>query len=339
MHQLPPIPKGALFLAPMEGVTHEPYRRSVLELFSGWDYYATDFLRVPAAGRYPLKHLQKHFGLSYLTPELMGSTQFQILTAHDAFTLEIVKDLQSLKFPWLDLNLGCPSKTVCKNGGGSYLLKDLITLAPLVRTIRHEFTGRFSVKVRIGFSDGSDFCELIRMLNGEGVDLITVHARTREQMYKEPANWAFIEEAVNISKVPIIGNGDVWKMEDIDRLLMTGCHGVMMGRGALKAPWIAKAYKQNLKLTEEDVLSHIKLFIKHYTYHLLKRDITERGLLRQIKSISRYMFDDFKAGEEMRRKILLSQTRSDLDRALDFKTISETHLPSAQPYGLGLSAF
>lgn len=177
---------------------------------------------------------------------------FQILTSHKAFTLEMVKQIEELKFPWLDMNIGCPSNTVCKNRGGSFLLTDLPSLKNLVRTIRQNFPGRFSCKIRIGYHDTDQFEDSIRMLNDEGVELITVHARTRDDMYKNPARWDFISKAVKISKVPIIGNGDIWKTDDINRMLQeTGCHAVMIARGALKAPWTPKT-------TKKDHLNHLE---------------------------------------------------------------------------------
>jgi len=136
----------------MEGMTDEAFRKTILNLYPEWDCLATDFLRVPSAGKYPLKHIVHHFGkeLSEIN-WVKDKTMFQILTSHRAFTIEMVKDIAQLAYPWLDINLGCPSNTVTKNGGGSSLLLDLMTLRPLIRTIRENFPGRLSAKVRTGF--------------------------------------------------------------------------------------------------------------------------------------------------------------------------------------------
>jgi tRNA-dihydrouridine synthase B len=295
----------------MESITDEAFRKTILKLYPEWDYLATDFLRVPSAGRYPVKHVVRHFGknLSELN-EVRQKTLFQILTSHRAFTLDLVSDIQSLGYPWLDINLGCPSNTVTKNGGGSSLLKDLKSLAPLMRSIRQNFSGRLTAKVRTGFHDTSIFEDLIKLLNDEGIELITVHARTREMMYKVPAQWEYIKRATEISKVPIIGNGDLWSIQDINRMFHeTGCHGVMVARGALRAPWIAQDYRSGLK--EEDFSlkkNRIKKFFLDYRTNLEKENISPRGLLKQSKSVSRFMFDDMIDGETIRRQTLLSQT-------------------------------
>ncbi len=311
MEKLNPVPYASLVFAPMEGITDEAFRKTILKLYPEWDYLATDFLRVPSAGRYPVKHLVRHFGkdLSEIG-WVKDKTMFQILTSHRAFTVQMVKDVASLSYPWMDINLGCPSNTVTKNGGGSSLLLDLVTLRSLIRTIRENFPGRLTAKIRTGFHNTAEFEDSIRLLNDEGIEMITVHGRTRDMMYKVPAEWSYIAKAVQISQVPIIGNGDVWGMNDIDRMLNeTGCHAVMVARGALKAPWIAQDYKKrNFQETPEERFGKIQKFFAEYRAQLEVENITDRGLLKQSKSVSRFMLDGIQNSEIIRRKLLLSQT-------------------------------
>jgi tRNA-dihydrouridine synthase B len=318
--KLSSVPYGSLFFAPMEGITDEAFRKTILKLYPEWDYLATDFLRVPSAGKYPNKHLIRHFGKELIeSPFVLNKTMFQILTSHKAFTLEMVKQVEELKFPWLDMNIGCPSNTVCKNRGGSFLLTDLPSLKNLVRTIRQNFPGRFSCKIRIGYHDTDQFEDSIRMLNDEGVELITVHARTRDDMYKNPARWDFISKAVKISKVPIIGNGDIWKTDDINRMLQeTGCHAVMIARGALKAPWMAQDYKKGLfESSREEILQKMRHFLYEYRTILEAENVSPRGLLKQNKSVTRFMLEGLEGSESMRRKLILSQTTSEFYSAVD----------------------
>jgi tRNA-dihydrouridine synthase B len=320
MNTLSNVPYGSLFFAPMEGITDEAFRKTILSLYPEWDYLATDFLRVPSAGKYPNKHLIKHFGKDLIQrSDILDKTMFQILTSHKAFTLEMVKQIEELKLPWLDMNIGCPSNTVCKNRGGSYLLTDLDSLRNLVRLIRQNFSGRFTCKIRIGYHDTNRFEDSVKMLNDEGVELITVHARTRDDMYKNPARWDFITRAVSISKVPIIGNGDVWKTEDINRMLTeTGCHGVMVARGALKAPWIAQDYKRGyLTSSREEVLKNMRQFLAEYRSNLEAENISPRGLLKQNKSVTRFMLEGLSESESMRRKLILSQSTDEFYSAVD----------------------
>ena len=311
MRKLDPVAYGSLIFAPMEGITDEAFRKTILKLYPEWDYLATDFLRVPSAGRYPPKHIIRHFGpeLSALD-SVKSKTMFQILTSHKAFTEQMVRDVAELGYPWMDINLGCPSNTVTKNGGGSTLLLDHVSLRTLIKTIRLNFPGRLTAKIRTGFHDTRTFEDSIRLLNDEGIEMITVHGRTRDMMYKVPAEWSYIEKAAKISQVPIVGNGDVWCSEDIDRMLKeTGCHAVMVARGALKYPWMAKSYRAGImKETGQERIAKVKEFFKEYKAELEAENISARGLIKQSKSISRYMLDGVEDGEAIRRKLLLSQT-------------------------------
>lgn len=304
----------------MEGITDEAFRKTILKLYPEWDYLACDFLRVPSAGKYPVKHLIRHFGKELFQIDwIKEKTLYQILTSHRAFTVQMVKDLDDLQIPWLDVNLGCPSPTVCKNGGGSFLLTDLKTLRPLIKNIRDNFKGRFTVKMRIGYDNTDTFEDSVRMLNDEGVELITIHGRTRAQMYKGPANWEFLARAVQISKIPIIGNGDIWETKDITRMLKeTGVHSVMVARGALKAPWMAQDFKRGiLETSDERRVLKIKEFFNEYRTELESESVTIRGLLKQSKSVSRFMLEGMQGGEQIRRKLILSQTAPEFFAVLD----------------------
>lgn len=311
MRKLSPVPYGSLFFAPMEGITDEAFRKTILKLYPEWDYLACDFLRVPSAGKYPNKHLVRHFGKElFEIPWVQDKTMYQILTSHKAFTVEMVKQVEELQIPWLDMNIGCPSPTVCKNRGGSYLLTDIPALRGLVKSVRENYSGRFTAKIRIGYSDTNTFEDSIKMLNDEGVEMITVHGRTRDDMYKAPARWEFIERAVKLSHVPVIGNGDIWKTSDIDRMMKeTGCHGVMIARGALKAPWIAQDYRRGFFEADKlQTFQKIKEFFSDYRATLEAENITVRGLLKQSKSVSRFMLDGIEGTEMTRRSLMLSQT-------------------------------
>lgn len=308
------LPYGGIIFAPMEGITDAIYRETVDEICPGWDVLACDFLRVPSAGKYPKKHILAHMGARFHEdPAQNARTMFQILTSERAFTKEITEQIGEAGIKWIDLNLGCPSKTVCKSGGGSFLLKDLKLLERIVLDVRKNFTGRFTCKVRVGWADGGSFTDTIKLLNDCGAELITVHGRTREMMYKEPAQWHWIAEAVKVSRVPIVGNGDVWSAHDAHRMLHeTGCHGVMVARGALKTPWFPLHYKDHATDTPESRLQLARLFLNTYARKLHESGVAEGGIVRQIKSVTRYIFDELPAGEALRRRVLLSQSAANV---------------------------
>jgi tRNA-dihydrouridine synthase len=108
--------------------------------------------------------------------------------------------------------------------------------------------------MRIGYKDDNTFLDCIKLFEDEGVQAITIHARTRDQLYKGIADWSYIKQAVQATSLPIIGNGDIWTISDVKNIFeMTGCHSIMLGRGALKTPWMAKILK-NKDLNDKESL-------------------------------------------------------------------------------------
>jgi tRNA-dihydrouridine synthase len=300
------ITPGSIFFAPMEGVTNSIYRTLIQELYPQWDFLATDFLRIPHQGIYPEKHILKHFGKElFSNEEMKKKTFFQVLTSSNANNSENLKVIDGMGFPWIDLNLGCPSNTVCKKKGGSYLLSDLLELKSVLEVFRKNISGIFSVKIRVGFHDDSLFDEIIKVIEGSGVDLIIIHGRTRVQLYKGVANWEYIKRAKEISQLPIIGNGDIWTVKDAQSIQQsTLCDGIMLGRGALKRPWFARDYYGN---PAPSALDSVKQYLSLYHGRLVDKGLREISILKQLKRLIRYPLDDLPRGAELKKNLYLSQ--------------------------------
>lgn len=316
-----PLKERSILFAPMEGITDELYRETILELYPEWDMIATDFLRVPSVGKYPQKHILKHFGNEQYQSKLAREkTIYQILSPEIANTVDTLNKIKNLNFHWLDLNLGCPSKTVCKNRGGSFLLSDLIALRKVIRLIRSNWDNTFTAKIRVGYENDFLFKDILTLLEDEGVDAITIHARTRTEMYKGIAKWDYVRDAVShIKHTPIIGNGDIWTVKDINKYFdFTNCHSVMIARGALKTPWLARLHQN--KETETHALRafEIKRYFTHFNEKLkLKTQMEDVVRLRRIKAIARYIFDDFEDGDLIKRSILRSKGEDEMFTLLD----------------------
>lgn len=300
-HSNLPFAKDSIIFAPMEGVTNYNYRKVISKIYPEWDALCCDFIRIPSNGLYPLKYLIKHIGAPLLASHEIKKTMVQILTSPIANTIDTVLQLKDLGIYWLDLNLGCPSGTVVKHQGGSYWLKNPKAIFQLVEKIRIIHPFFFSIKMRVGFEDDQNFLEIIQGLEKIGVDAITIHARTRQQMYSTPADWKYIAMAAANVSIPIIGNGDLWTKEDCKRMLnQTGCHSVMVARGALKSPW----------LPQMNSTTNISFEIKRYFDNLVKvwqeNEVFEKNMVKKIKELSRYLFEDMDNGASIKRSILLA---------------------------------
>lgn len=314
-----PLKPHSLMFAPMEGITDECYRNLILDSYPEWDSVSCDFLRVPNPSPYPKKHILKHYGNKiYADPIKRSKNIYQILTSPGAYTEKTVEDIKALGFEWLDLNLGCPSKTVCKNQGGSFLLSEPEKLRKIIKTIRAHFDHTFTCKIRVGYEDDSNFESILKMLEAEGVDAIKIHARTRVQLYKGVANWDYIEQAVKMVKIPIIGNGDIWNTKDIERFFdQTNCHSIMLARSALKTPWLAKLYKENLQESNYERAINIKNYFKSFYEATADYQRDEVARIKRMKSVSRYLFDDMNEGEAIKRRVLLAKSFEEQSRALE----------------------
>lgn len=304
-----PLSPQSLMFAPMEGITDECYRKTILKLYPEWDTLSCDFLRVPNPSPYPKKHILKHYGNEiYSTPEYRRKTIYQILTSPGAYTQRTVSDINKLGFEWLDLNLGCPSKTVCKNKGGSYLLSDLVNLKIILREIRDNFPHTFTCKIRVGFEDDSNFENVLKLIEDSGVDAVKIHARTRTELYKGVANWDYVKKAVKLVNIPVVGNGDIWTTQDIERYYdYTDCHSIMLARSALKTPWLASLSKLKQKDSLEYRAKEIKRYFEAFYEETGNYHDNEASRIKRIKSITRYLFDDFPNGDQIKRRVLLAK--------------------------------
>jgi nifR3 family TIM-barrel protein len=165
---------------------------------------------------------------------------FQLLGSDPEVLAEAARRLEAAGADGIDLNMGCPVQKIVTKGHGSALMRDPLAAAVIFRTMRKAIRGPFTIKIRGGWDDHHlNAVEIARLAEDEGVDGITVHPRTRSQQFTGRAPREIIAAVVDAVRVPVIGNGDVRSRADAAAMVAaTGCAGVMIGRGALGAPWV-----------------------------------------------------------------------------------------------------
>jgi tRNA-dihydrouridine synthase C len=230
----------------MEGVV-DHLMRDMLTRVGGFDLCVTEFVRV-------VDQLLPKKVFYRFSPELhsQGKTpsgtpvRVQLLGQHPQWLAENAVRAIELGSNGVDLNFGCPAKTVNKSMGGAILLREPETLYKIVSAVRKAVPAEHKVtaKMRLGFDDKSLAFENAAAINDAGADLLVIHARTKVDGYKPPAYWPWIADIKQRVKVPIIANGEIWsKQNALDCQLQSNCQNIMLGRGALAMPNLAQVIR------------------------------------------------------------------------------------------------
>jgi tRNA-dihydrouridine synthase B len=219
-------------LAPMEGVTH-PTMRAIMAEKPGLGIVCTEFVRIsraPLVVRSLEKEVVKAPGVP-LSVQVMGNEAEKMAEAASV----VAKAGADV----VDVNLGCPAPRVVRKGVGAAMLKDPALLFEVLSQMRRAVPGLLSAKMRAGFDDASGVLTNAKTLEAAGIDYLVVHPRRRCDFYEGVADWRTIRAIKETVSIPVVGNGDCWYAADALRMMAeTGCDAVMIGRPALRNPWI-----------------------------------------------------------------------------------------------------
>ncbi len=220
-------------LAPMQDVTDLAFMR-VIAHYGAPDFFFTEFFRVHAQST-PEKHI-----LRAIDENTTGRPVFAQLIGEDIFHLtRTVAELQRHPIAGIDLNLGCPAPKIYRKNVGGGLLRDPDRIDRLLGALRGVIPGLFTVKMRLGFADTAHFDRLLDLVNKHQIDLLSVHGRTVHEMYRGEVHYDFIARAVARVSCPVLANGNVTSAPRAAAVLAeTRAAGVMVGRHAIRNPWI-----------------------------------------------------------------------------------------------------
>lgn len=215
----------------------------------------------------------------------------------------------------LDINMGCPVRKVVGTGAGSALLKEPLRIAAIVRAVRAATSLPLTIKIRSGWHGGDDvYLEVARIAEAEGCDAITLHPRSRSQMFSGLADWSQIKTLKAALSIPVLGSGDLFSGHDCLRMLgETACDGIMIARGALGNPWIFRQVRElaatgcltpvTVAERADAIIRHLELFIGEYG---------EAVAVRELKKHIGWYARGFAGASEIRRTANAAHSKTDI---------------------------
>ncbi len=305
---------GNVFLAPMAGVTDLPFRLMCKKMGCGMVY--TEM--VSAKGLY--------YG-DYKTEELLAIDErekpvaIQIFGSDPDIMGRAAYTLNDRENIILDINMGCPTPKIVRNGDGSALMKNPRLAGEVIKAVVKESVKPVTVKIRKGWDDNSiNAVEMAKIIEDSGGSAVTLHGRTREEFYSGKADWSIITEVKGAVGIPVIGNGDVFSALDAEELLkQTHCDGIMVGRGAQGNPWIFKQIKHFVEtgqhMQEPSIGERVAVAMKHMD--LVMEAKGEYVAIREMRKHIAWYMKGSKNSAQLRNQINRVESYSTLKEMLE----------------------
>lgn len=283
MKDLIPANRPLLALAPMQDVTDWAFWKLIAG-YGGPDLYFTEYFRVTKGYR-----LQRSILRSILDNPTGKPAIAQIIGNDVEWMVRCARQLERHPVAAVDLNLGCPAPVVYRKCAGGGLLRDPGRINDLLGALRAGIDGRFTVKTRIGFSNPAEFDRLLDVFSSHRLDLLTVHGRTVTEKYGPHVHLDRIAQAVARMSCPVIANGNVGTVAGARHIWeMTGAQGLMIGRGAIRNPWIFQQIRDDFDgnavvyPTGRDVLGYVNALYESSC----PDDVPEKS---QVQKMKKYM--------------------------------------------------
>jgi len=305
-----------LYLAPQAGVSESPFRRLCRSF--GADVVVSEFVSAEGIRRNDRKthgFLRFHDDERPIGIQIFGADPEAMAQA-----AALVEEVYEPDF--LDINFGCPVKKVVSRNGGSGCLRDLDLVRDIIRAVKGAISIPTTVKIRSGWSEElRDPVQIALRCQDAGAEVLTLHARTRTQMYSGVANWDEIAAVKAALDIPVIGNGDVWSGEDARRMRdHTGCDGIMIARGSHGAPWIFRQARAALGgqpvPPDPEAGERFRIVLEHARLTLAWEDEEEKAMIEFRKHLGWYT-KGLPNGKALRQELFAVKRLAEAERLLE----------------------
>lgn len=296
-----------LLLAPMQDVTDLAFMRTLQRIDSLPDAFVTAYFRSTpttcALAEHNLRCIDENETGVPILAQLAGSDATALL--RDAAML-----LNRPGVSGINLNAGCPSPLVNRHGAGAGLLRDLPCFADIAGKLRRAIpAGQFSIKCRLGWEHAaSEFPSILEILLASSPDEVSIHARTRKQLYGGTPDFRYVQQAVDTLPCPVLANGDICTpLQAFACLEMTGATGLMIGRGAVRNPYLFRQLRGGPAPTAEEMTQYYNILVEE-TGRVLLHKRTEKGHCNRMKKYLAFCYPDFPPDAEYRLRRCTSIT-------------------------------
>ena len=303
-----------LALAPMQDVTDLPFWK-LMTAYGGADVYFTEYFRV-----HPTSNLETWI-LRSITDNPTGRPVIAQMIGNDIPSLvRTARELQQYPIVAVDLNLGCPAPVVYRKCAGGGLLREPKRVDAILGSLREAIAIKFTVKTRVGFDSPEVFDELLPIFAKHSIDLLTVHGRTVQEMYRSEVHYDLIARAVAELPFAVLANGNVYSAQNADEILrITGAKGLMIGRGAIRNPWLFHQIRQQQRgetiftPTGQDALAYVLALYEA----VCSPDVREASQVQKMKKYMNYLGVGVEPAGQFLHQIRRVTTKADFFRVCE----------------------
>jgi tRNA-dihydrouridine synthase B len=317
-----------LILAPMQDVTDLPFWR-VMHRYGGADVYYTEYFRVHRDS-----HPERHI-LRSLDENPTGKPVIAQMIGQDIPSLiRTAKLLQQHPVVGIDLNLGCPAPIVCRKNAGGGLLKHPEQIDEILRALRPEIGCAFTVKTRVGFDAPDEFVRLLEIFQRHSIDALTVHGRTVREMYRTAVHYDRIQDAVRGMACPVFANGNALSVRLVkNTVASTGAAGVMIGRGAIRNPWLFQQVRDSQAGREVFLprLKDVREYIEVLYHEVCGDDVPAKARVAKMKKYLNFIGQGIGEEERFLFEVRRAETVEEMFSLCDRHLQNEEFFPSEPP--------
>ena len=321
----------ALALAPMQDVTDFPFWK-LMTRYGGADFYVTEYFRVHATSS-----LEKYI-LKSVTENPTGRPVIAQMIGNDIPALvRTARELQHYPIAAVDLNLGCPAPIVYKKCAGGGLLREPKRVDAILGALRDAVKIKFTVKTRIGFDSPKVFDELLPIFAKHSIDMLAVHGRTVAEGYRSKVHYDLIARAVAEVPCPVLANGNIWSAQRAEKILKTtGARGLMIGRGAIRNPWLFQQIRRHLRGEEifipqgQDVLEYVRALYDA----VCSPDVRESAQVEKMKKYMNHIGLGVEPSEPFLFQIRRVQTKEEFFRVCE-EFLNHDRPMRLEPHSIG----